>query len=62
MPIWAIWLAVFGFLLGRSLLAGAESALHSISPLRAQELAAVFPGSGQRVFRLKTEREATAAD
>ncbi len=61
MPIWAIWLAVFGFLLGRSLLAGAESALHSISPLRAQELADLYPGSGQRVFRLKTEREATAA-
>src|SRR5215468_879382 len=61
MPIWAIWLAVFGCLLGRSLLAAVESALHSISPLRAAELAELYPGAGRRVLQLKTEREPTAA-
>ena len=61
MPIWAIWLAVFGCLLGRSLLAAVESALHGISPLRAAELAELYPGAGRRVLQLKTEREPTAA-
>jgi putative hemolysin len=61
MPLWAIWLAVFGLLLGRSLLAAVESALHSVSPLRANELAELYPGAGGRVLRLKTEREAIAA-
>jgi CBS domain containing-hemolysin-like protein len=61
MPIWAIWLAVLAFLLGRSLLAAAESALHSISLARARELASLHPGAGSRLLRQKGESEATAA-
>ncbi|HME90168.1 MAG TPA: hemolysin family protein [Myxococcaceae bacterium] len=61
MTIWAMWLAVLGFLLVRALLAGAESALYSLSELRAKELFAIYPDAGRRVLRLKTEREATAA-
>jgi len=61
MAVWAIWLIVAGFLFGRSLLAGVEAALQAVSPLRAQELAELYPGSGGRVLLLKTEREASAA-
>jgi len=61
MTNWAIWLAVLGFLFVRTLLAAAESALYSLSELRAKELFAVYPGAGRRVLRQKTEREATAA-
>lgn len=59
--IWAIWLAVLGFLLARALLAAAESALYSLSEHRASELRLIHPGAGGRVLRQKTEREATAA-
>ena len=61
MAIWAIWLIVAGFLFGRSLLAGVEAALHAVSPLRANELAELYPGAGRRVLLLKTEQEASAA-
>lgn len=61
MTIWAIWLAVLGFLLIRTLLAAAESALYSLSELRAEELSTIYPSAGRRVLRQKTEREATAA-
>lgn len=61
MGLWAIWLVVVGLLLCRSLLAGVEAALHAVSPLRAKELSELYPASGRRVLRQKTEREATAA-
>lgn len=61
MTIWTIWLAVLGLLFVRALLAAAESALYSLSELRAKELFAIYPGAGRRVLRQKTEREATAA-
>jgi len=61
MAIWATWLIVAGFLLARSLLAGVEAALHGVSPLRAKELAELYPGAGRRLLLLKTEREASAA-
>lgn len=61
MPTWAIWVACLGFILFRGLLAAAEAALYGTSDLRAKELEQVHPRRGRRVFRHKTEREATAA-
>jgi putative hemolysin len=61
MPSWALWLGCFGLLFVRALLAAAESALSGISDLRAHELAQEFGRRGARVFKLKTDREDTAA-
>lgn len=61
MPIWATWGAALGFLVGRALLAAAESALYSTSDARVKELAALYPRAARRVLYLHAEREATAA-
>jgi putative hemolysin len=60
MPTWALWAACLALCFLRSLVAAAESALYGTSDLRAQELAEENGGSGKRVLRHKTEREATA--
>jgi CBS domain containing-hemolysin-like protein len=60
MPTWALCVACLVFLIGRALMAAAESALYGTSDLRAKELAADSK-AGRRVLRHKTDREATAA-
>jgi CBS domain containing-hemolysin-like protein len=55
-----LWTACLALVFLRGFVAAAESALYGTSDLRAQELAQTHPGSGGRVFRHKTEREATA--
>lgn len=60
MPTWALWTACLALVLGRGLVAAAESALYGTSELRAQELAATHRAAGRRVLRHKTEREVTA--
>jgi putative hemolysin len=61
MPSWALWLGCCGLLFVRALLAAAEGALSGVSDLRARELAAEDGRRGERVLKLKTHREATAA-
>ncbi|MGZ3459515.1 MAG: hemolysin family protein [Archangium sp.] len=60
MPTWVLWTACLALVCLRGFVAAAESALYGTSDLRAQELAQAHPGSGGRVLRHKTEREATA--
>ena len=60
MPTWALCVACLVCLVGRALMAAAESALYGTSDLRAKELAA-DSRAGRRVLRHKTDREATAA-
>ncbi|WP_434387567.1 hemolysin family protein [Melittangium boletus] len=60
MPTWVLWTACLALVFFRGLIAAAESALYGTSDLKAQELAKTHPGSGDRVFRHKTEREPTA--
>jgi putative hemolysin len=61
MPSWALWLGCFGLLFVRALLGAAETALSGVSDLRAHELAAGQGRRGDRVLKLKTNREETAA-
>lgn len=61
MSVGAMWVASFGLLLLRGLLAASESALYGTSELRARELSVSEPRRGARLLRHKTEREATAA-
>jgi CBS domain containing-hemolysin-like protein len=56
-----MWLAIFSLLFVRALVAAAESALQSISELKAKQLSALYPEAGRRVMRLKADREPTAA-
>jgi putative hemolysin len=56
-----MWGAALGFLIGRALLAAAESSLYSSSEARLKEHAAVYPRAARRVMGLRSEREATAA-
>jgi CBS domain containing-hemolysin-like protein len=60
MPTWVLWTACLALIVVRGFVAAAESALYGTSDLRAQDLAKSTPGSGGRVLRHKTEREATA--
>ncbi|HEX8438437.1 hemolysin family protein [Archangium sp.] len=55
-----LWTACLALVFLRGFVAASESALYGTSDLRAQELAQATPGSGRRVLRHKTEREATA--
>lgn len=56
-----MWLACLGLLLERALIAASETALYLTSDIRAKQLSIEHPGSGGRVLRHKTDREATAA-
>jgi CBS domain containing-hemolysin-like protein len=56
-----MWGAALGFLIGRALLAAAESALYSTSDARVKQLSAMYPRAARRVLHLHAEREATAA-
>jgi CBS domain containing-hemolysin-like protein len=60
MSTWVLWTACLALVFVRGFVAAAESALYGTSDLSAQELAKSNPGSGDRVLRHKTEREATA--
>ena len=61
MPAWILWAVCFLVLLARALVAAAESSLYLTSDLRAKQLAREYPRAGQRLYRLKTNREVTAA-
>jgi putative hemolysin len=61
MPTWTLWVACLALCFIRAMVAAAESALYGTSDLRAQELVDTQPGSAsRRVYRHKTNREATA--
>lgn len=61
MAAWALWAVCLGLLFLRGLFGAAESALYATSDIRARELSKAHPRRGQRLMKLKLEREATAA-
>ncbi len=61
MPTWGMWAILILLLIIRGLLAAMEAALQTLSDERAKELAAAGLPRAQRLLRLKTDPEATAA-
>ncbi len=61
MPTWAMWAILLVLLVLRGALAAMEAALQSLSDERAKELAKEGDHRAQRLLRLKTDPEATAA-
>ncbi len=61
MPTWGMWAILSMLLILRGLLAAMEAALQTLSDERAKELAKEGGHRAQRLLRLKTDPEATAA-
>ena len=61
MPTWGMWTILLLLLIFRGLLAAMEAALQTLSDERAKELAKEGTKRGQRLLKLKTDPEATAA-
>lgn len=61
MPTWGMWAILVLLLIVRGLLAAMEAALQTLSDERAKELAAAGLPRAQRLLKLKTDPEATAA-
>jgi putative hemolysin len=61
MPTWGMWAILFVLLIFRGLLAAMEAALQALSDDRAKELAAQGSLRAQRLLKLKTDPEGTAA-
>ncbi len=61
MPTWGMWVILGGLLTIRGLLAAVETALQSVSDVRARELAKGSPRRGRRLLKLKADPEGTAA-
>ena len=61
MPTWGMWAILVLLLIIRGLLAAMEAALQTLSDERAKELAAAGLPRAQRLLKLKTDPEATAA-
>ncbi len=61
MPTWGMWTILLLLLIVRGLLAAMEAALQTLSDERAKELAKEGSKRAQRLLKLKTDPEATAA-
>jgi putative hemolysin len=61
MPTWGMWVILGALIFVRGLIAAMEAALQALSDDRARELASAGSYQAQRLLRLKTDPEATAA-